>query len=102
MKFKKILGFLAVLLIAVMAAWNVNFGSQTKGMSDLKLANVEALAREENGDGNKVKQIVTTDEGYTWVNIDGVYKFCLKKKNVCSDPGNMVCPDEYTYEDCQS
>ena len=34
----------AVLAIAAMAAWNVNYGSQTKGMSDVMLANVEALA----------------------------------------------------------
>ena len=45
-KLKTILGFLAVLLIAVVAAWNVNVNSQTKGMSDLRLANVEALAQE--------------------------------------------------------
>ena len=43
-KLKKILGLIAVLLIAVVAAWNVSFGSQTKGMTDVMLANVEALA----------------------------------------------------------
>ena len=42
---KKILGGLAVLAIAAIAAWNVNFGSKTEGMmSDVKLANVQALA----------------------------------------------------------
>ena len=38
-----------------MAAWNVNvnYNSQTKGMSDLALANVEALAQE-SGDCHNV------------------------------------------------
>ena len=43
---KKILYGAAVFVLAAMAAWNVNFSSQTKGMSDVSLANVEALARE--------------------------------------------------------
>ena len=47
---KKIIGGFAVLAIAAMAAWNVNYGSQTKGMSDLELANVEALAQNEGGE----------------------------------------------------
>ena len=44
---RKLIGGFAVLAIAAMAAWNVNYGSQTKGMSDLALANVEALAQSE-------------------------------------------------------
>ena len=44
---KKIGGFIAVLAIATVAAWNVNVNSPTKGMSDLRLANVEALAEAE-------------------------------------------------------
>jgi hypothetical protein len=47
---KKFLSGFAVLAIAAVAAWNVNFNSQTNGMSDLALANIEALAGE-NGDG---------------------------------------------------
>ena len=43
---RKFIGGFAVLAIAAMAAWNVNYGSQTKGMSDVMLANVEALAQE--------------------------------------------------------
>ena len=41
---RKILFSLVVAVIAIGAAWNMNFGSQTNGMSDLSLANVEALA----------------------------------------------------------
>jgi hypothetical protein len=44
---RKILGFLAVLAIIIAAAWNVNFGSKTNGMSDVILANVDALAQGE-------------------------------------------------------
>ena len=51
---KKILGFIAVLLIAFVAMWNVNVNSQTKGMSDVMLANVEALANDEGGGGQRV------------------------------------------------
>ena len=61
-KLKKILGLLAVLLIAVVVAWNMNVNSQTKGMSDLSMANVEALA---NGEG-----IIYGDQ---WCNIECYY-----------------------------
>ena len=46
---KKIFGGIAVLAIAVVAAWNVNVNSRTNGMSDVMLANVEALAQESTG-----------------------------------------------------
>jgi hypothetical protein len=42
---KKILGGLALLVIAVMAAWNVNLGTNSE-CSTVSLANVEALAQE--------------------------------------------------------
>ena len=41
---KNILGSIAVLSIAAMAAWNVNVNSDS--LSDVSLANVEALAGE--------------------------------------------------------
>ena len=44
---KKIFYGVAVFIVAAMAAWNVNFSSKTKGMSDVSLANVEALAQME-------------------------------------------------------
>jgi len=41
---KKLFGGLAVLAVAVAAAWNVNFSSQANEMSEVALKNVEALA----------------------------------------------------------
>ena len=41
---KKIFYGVAVFIVAAMAAWNVNFSSKTKEMSDVSLAIVEALA----------------------------------------------------------
>jgi hypothetical protein len=49
---KKILGGIALLAIAVMAAWNVNLNSQSNELSTLSLKNLEVLAQE-----------VTTDTG---------------------------------------
>ena len=43
---KKIFGSLAVLIIAAITAFNVNINSQEEGLSDVSLANVEALASE--------------------------------------------------------
>ena len=43
---KKIFYGIAVCIVAAIAAWNVNLSSKTKGMSDVSLANVEALASE--------------------------------------------------------
>jgi Tfp pilus assembly protein FimT len=44
------LAVLAVLAIAAVAAWNVNLNSQKNELSDIQLANVEALAQE-SGEG---------------------------------------------------
>jgi len=43
---KKIFGSIAVLVIAAMTAFNVNINSNDNGLSDVSLANVEALAFE--------------------------------------------------------
>ena len=48
---KKLLFGVAVLAITVVVAWNVSFSSQQRTMSDLSLANVEALALGEGGNG---------------------------------------------------
>ena len=55
MKRKILLGSI-VMAIAAMAAWNVNIGSQMDDMSDLSLANVEALAQGEIGEVMSGKQ----------------------------------------------
>ena len=44
---KRKLFFVVAVLTITAASWNVNFISQTKGMSDVMLANVEALAQTE-------------------------------------------------------
>ena len=50
---KKILGGIAVLAIATIAAFNVSLSSQAS-LSDISLANVEALAGNESGTGCKL------------------------------------------------
>jgi len=44
---KKIFGGIVILAIAAMAAFNVNMNTQNENLSDLSLANVEALAQSE-------------------------------------------------------
>jgi hypothetical protein len=43
---KKIVYGISVLAIAAAAAWNVSMNSQKNGLSDVMLANAEALAQE--------------------------------------------------------
>jgi hypothetical protein len=43
---KIILGGIAVVVIAAVAAWNMGLNSQKSDLSDISLANVEALAQE--------------------------------------------------------
>jgi len=65
---RKLLGFLAVLMIAVVAMWNMSFGSKTNSRSDVMLANVEALAENEN----------CPDPVYIRTDADCVYSFTGK------------------------
>ena len=53
---RKFLYGLAVLAIAVVAAFNMNLSSKGDGLSDISLANVEALARNEDDAGTKYYQ----------------------------------------------
>lgn len=55
---KKILGGLAILSIAVVAAFNVNVNVQNEGFSEVSLENVEALAYSENNGGSGSKYYV--------------------------------------------
>lgn len=50
---KKILGILAVLIVTLISAWNINKNQNEVNLSDLALNNVEALAwhEEENNNG---------------------------------------------------
>jgi len=43
---KNIFVGVAVIAIAAVAAWNMNISSKPNGMSNVKLANIEALAEE--------------------------------------------------------
>jgi hypothetical protein len=52
--YKKFFYGIAVLGVAALAAWNVNVNSQKVELSDVMLANVEALAQDENGGTNVV------------------------------------------------
>ena len=78
MRKSKFLYGLAILAIAAVAAGNVNFNSQTNLMSDLTLANIEALANDgEANDGYHgtnasctetvvVETYITNQSGYSW------------------------------------
>jgi hypothetical protein len=71
---RKILGFLAVLVIVAVVAWNMNFGSKTDDVfSDIAMANVEALANE-NGQGERIKYCRQVNCSGTWegnTNLEG-------------------------------
>ena len=88
---KKIFYGIAVFVVAVVAAWNVNFGSQMKGMSDVSLANIEALAQETTEcpcsctkvcpDGSTIARCCgqrncSCHSGLLYVECDGVYSSC--------------------------
>ncbi|MDR1115979.1 MAG: NVEALA domain-containing protein [Tannerella sp.] len=75
MKRKEILCGLSVSAIVAMTTWNVNLGSRTNGMSDVMLANIEALAQE--GAGN---QRVTC-----YNNFFGLQGAPMEDKTYCAD-----------------
>ena len=78
---KKILYGVAVFVLAAIAAWNVNISTQNSGLSDVSLANVEALAVEINNTGDWE---VTIHSPKSWT---------------CKRGGGSCCPDFYT-ESC--
>ncbi|MDR1582935.1 MAG: NVEALA domain-containing protein [Prevotellaceae bacterium] len=79
---KYILGGVAAVVIAVLAGVNVNMNSQSENLlSDLALANVEALAIELGSSGNWTVTILGT---HSWR---------------CTSGGSVCCPDFYS-ESC--
>ena len=50
---KKMIGIIAFAAIAVAAGWNYQQNTNEVKLSDLTLANIEALARDESGKNNK-------------------------------------------------
>jgi len=83
---KKIFGIVAILLIAVVTAWNVNLGSKTTGMSNVMLANVEALAQESNTPPPSCSCSKKCDDGKTTASCTG-YSSC----NCSSGLFDVVC-----------
>jgi len=83
---RKILFGLAVLAIAVLATFNVTVSSKGDGLSDLSLANVEALARNENNGSCKWRSERMT----------GGYLAICDSKGVGYD---CTCGDEKWYPD---
>jgi len=73
---KKIIGLMAVLVIAAVSAWNLNFNSQMKGMSDIMLANVEALADDESEGGVKLPCTSTGEKCVYDCIVDGITYKC--------------------------
>jgi hypothetical protein len=89
---KKILGGTALLAIAAVAAWNMNLNSQGNDLSDVSLANVEALAQESGGNscsasancyyGSQIEGSVsctgtsTCTSGHEYVKCDGNTSKC--------------------------
>jgi len=69
MNFKKLFGYFAVLLIAVVTAINVHVNSKEDGVSDTFFANVEALANNESGDtyGFCLQSNYSVDTDYAYV-----------------------------------
>jgi hypothetical protein len=64
-----------VLVITAVAAWNVNLNSQSNDLSDISLANVEALAGENPMDATV--WYVNASSSTAWT---------------CTKPGTSACP----------
>jgi len=89
---KKIFGGIAILAIAVVAR-NVNVNSRTNGMSNVMLANVEALA-EETDFINKFEKSVTTSQDVYEV-INGNMMLCHITQVDCLGTGITSCTPYY-------
>ncbi|MFR0677014.1 NVEALA domain-containing protein [Dysgonomonas mossii] len=59
---KKIIGSITVMAIAAVAAFNINLSNPDKGLSNISLANVEALASSEGG--SLCSQYCTSSNSY--------------------------------------
>lgn len=60
---KKIIGSVAVMAIAAITAFNVSISKSSDGLTDVSLANVEALAQSENDYSSKVWDRYYHDDG---------------------------------------
>ena len=106
MKTKQILSGIAVLAIAMMAMWNMSFGSKTDMLSVLAWANVEALAQNETGGygygcSTYYEEIATNDYlNITVTCIDGGYNSCLEGWGLYRFPNLDVAFENYTERTC--
>ncbi|MDH6344096.1 hypothetical protein M2480_002538 [Parabacteroides sp. PFB2-12] len=85
---KKIIGFVMVASIAVAAGWNVYQSENKVALSELGLANVEALAGGEGGESYRWDCWSQLKEGY------GVYRCgvpCVWEENRAGDTGKSKC-----------
>lgn len=80
MKIKKTFGLLAAVAVVAAAGWNYQQSKQYDGMSELALANVEALARGEHGpDWDKHKLVYEPRaccKQDPYLDCSGVYSPC--------------------------
>jgi hypothetical protein len=116
---KHILYSVIVLVIAALAAWNVNFKSQSKNLAVISLSNIEILVAFGEEDDTKkgtkakceetVETYTTTSSGWTWNAGANVWLFngsvtnttppSYEKRTVkstwdgCKSSGNTPCSD---------
>ena len=57
-KLKLVFGLMVMLIIAVVATFNLQLNAKSVNLSDLALANIEALAQNEGGNGEGTAKIV--------------------------------------------
>ena len=98
---KGILSGAAALVVVAVAAWNLNISFKAyRGMSDIALANVEALANESltGGYGNTL----SSDKGREVICVEGKCRDCRKLQISCFSSGTIQCPAEsyVVYDDC--
>jgi hypothetical protein len=62
---KKIFGGIAMLAVAAVAVFNVNFSAKSNGLSAIGLANVEALASESSGSSKSCYNHIAAKENAT-------------------------------------
>lgn len=87
---KKIFGGILAVAIAAVAAVNVNINNEAEdALSALSLANVEALAQDESGDGVKIKTVI--DKGITEDCINGIYYQFAEYETDCIGTGSIAC-----------
>lgn len=70
---KKFIGIALIVVAAVTASWNFSLGQNEIELSDLALANVEALARKEDP---WAKFRVTVHDLHSWTCYEGGISYC--------------------------